>query len=140
MNEGDVLPHARVLVVDDVALNRRMVIRVIKCKWSRIEEAEDGLVAVEMAQKAVAEGDPYELILMDYQMPKMNGPEAAEIMREEGHKAFIIGVTGNGLPADVEYFLSKGTDRVLIKPLKLELLDACLKELSHQKNSLKQIY
>jgi len=121
-----VLAGARVLVVDDVAMNRKMMIRVIRNKWKDISEAEDGEVAVAAVKSAQDTGHPFDLILMDFQMPNMNGPEAAKIIMESGYRGLIIGVTGNGLPQDIKYFTSHGAHKVLLKPLKLELLDQCL--------------
>ena len=51
-------------------------------------------------------------------MPVMNGPTAAHTLRSLGCKALIVGVSGNVLPADVQYYRSMGADAVLAKPLK----------------------
>jgi CheY-like chemotaxis protein len=116
----------RVLVVDDVEMNRKMIIRCIKYKYAMIGEAEDGNIAVQAVQNAVENREPYDIILMDYQMPNMIGPIAAKIMRNNGYKGLIIGVTGNGLQPDVDYFLSHGANRVLIKPVSIEQINQCI--------------
>ena len=60
----------------------------------------------------------YALILMDNQMPIMNGMEATEKIRKLGYENPIIGVTGNVMDDDVEKFKKKGVDEVLGKPVK----------------------
>ena len=118
--------NMRVLVVDDVTMNRKMIIRCIQGKYSLISEAEDGVIAVQAVADAEAEGHPYDLILLDYQMPNMIGPVAAKIMRSKGFDGLIIGVTGNGLQPDVDFFLSHGVDKVLIKPINTDQLNDCV--------------
>jgi CheY-like chemotaxis protein len=61
----------------------------------------------------------YDCILMDYEMPRMDGPTSAKHIRNMGLDVFILGITGNVLPEDVEYFKSCGANDVLAKPVKL---------------------
>jgi CheY-like chemotaxis protein len=63
---------------------------------------------------------------MDYTMPGMNGPEAAEKIRLMGFGGLIVGVTGNALAEDVDHFLKKGADAVLTKPLDTSKLSEIL--------------
>eukprot|EP00607_Mallomonas_marina_P008952 CAMPEP_0182422676 /NCGR_PEP_ID=MMETSP1167-20130531/8419_1 /TAXON_ID=2988 /ORGANISM="Mallomonas Sp, Strain CCMP3275" /LENGTH=287 /DNA_ID=CAMNT_0024600941 /DNA_START=495 /DNA_END=1358 /DNA_ORIENTATION=+ len=116
----------RLLVVDDVALNRKMIIRLINKRWREISEAKDGVTALYSVNEAEKERRPYHIILMDFEMPNMNGPEATKIMRSDGFEGIIIGVTGNALPEDVSYFLESGADRVILKPLDVRELMQCL--------------
>ena len=62
------------------------------------------------------------MVLMDFEMPNMNGPTAACEMRAMGYTGVIIGVTGNALPAD-QLFQSKRADKVLIKQVTIEQVD-----------------
>jgi CheY-like chemotaxis protein len=66
----------------------------------------------------------YDMVLMDFEMPVMNGPTATRALREMGCLCPIVGVTGNVLGADVDYFLAQGADAVLPKPLQLSALEA----------------
>jgi signal transduction histidine kinase/CheY-like chemotaxis protein len=70
-----------------------------------------------------ASGAGYDMILMDYEMPVMNGPTATARLRELGCMCPIVGVTGNVLGADVDYFLAQGADCVLPKPLQMSALE-----------------
>ena len=89
-----------------------------------VDGAEDGLVAVEKVMRDMEEGDDFHVILMDYQMPIMDGPTASNAIREMGSEAVIVGVTGNVMPEDVRFFKQNGANAVLAKPLlKLPVLE-----------------
>jgi len=113
----------RILVVDDVKICRKLMARLLKTKNHVCEEAENGLRAVEMVQAAMQKGTPYDVVLLDCEMPVMKGPEAAREMRKIGFNSFIAGVTGNVLPEDVQFFKESGADCVLGKPLNLSDLE-----------------
>ena len=120
-----------VLVVDDVALNRKMLFRLIDDKFKSVIEARNGDEALQIVHDAMnKKGVPPDIILMDFVMPVMDGPTASKEMRALGYQGIIIGVTGNALPADIDMFLSHGANRVLIKPLKLEVLLKTITELN----------
>ena len=130
-NKREAKESKRVLVVDDVAMNRRMLIRCIKHNYPLISEAGDGLIAVTAVADAQEQGQPFDIVLLDYEMPNMIGPIAAKTMRNNGYTGIIIGVTGNGLPSDITYFLSHGADRVLIKPVNTDQLELCIGGIIH---------
>eukprot|EP00607_Mallomonas_marina_P006728 CAMPEP_0182438754 /NCGR_PEP_ID=MMETSP1167-20130531/85999_1 /TAXON_ID=2988 /ORGANISM="Mallomonas Sp, Strain CCMP3275" /LENGTH=550 /DNA_ID=CAMNT_0024632261 /DNA_START=133 /DNA_END=1782 /DNA_ORIENTATION=+ len=118
----------RILVVDDVPMNRRMLCHLVQRKYLHIDEANDGLHAVQKYKESVEDGDPYGVILMDFQMPNMDGPTASNVLREMRFMGPIIGVTGNALPTDIATFLSKGASRVLVKPVQFDLLETAIRE------------
>lgn len=74
-------------------------------------------------ENMLGDEEPYDSILMDYEMPVMNGPTASGMIRELGSDVFIIGITGNVLSDDVQYFKSKGVNAILPKPLQLSSLE-----------------
>jgi signal transduction histidine kinase/CheY-like chemotaxis protein len=119
-NRGE-FRNKRILVVDDAPSNRKMLVRVLAKSGHVCDQAQDGQVAVDMVKK-VSEGG-YDMILMDFEMPVMNGPTATRVLREMGCLCPIVGVTGNVLGADVDYFLAQGADAVLPKPLQLSALE-----------------
>jgi CheY-like chemotaxis protein len=110
----------RMLVVDDSPFNRKMLIRLLTSKDHKCEQAEDGEKAVRKYLEMVERGEPPDAILMDFEMPVMNGPSATARLRELGCECLIVGVTGNVLPHDVAFFLEHGANAVLPKPLILE--------------------
>ena len=124
----------RVLVVDDVSSNRRLLGRLLKNRGHTVDEADDGVVAVEMLANSVRQGTPYDTVLMDYEMPRMNGPEAAKRIRQDGSNVFLVGVTGNLLPEDIRHFRSCGADAVLGKPFSMiELEELWSEQRRHRK-------
>jgi CheY-like chemotaxis protein len=82
-----------------------------------LEIAEDGRLACEMAEKSRVEGKPFDLILMDIQMPKMNGYEATRWLRQHGWKGPIVALTAHGLVGDREKCLEAGCDDYIAKPV-----------------------
>jgi CheY-like chemotaxis protein len=135
----------RVLVVDDAASNRKMLVRILSSRGFVCDQAEDGQQAVETYTAAISAagsclaapvgegasvgvGAPYVAIVMDYEMPVMNGPAAAKRLRELGCKVPIFGVTGNLLPEDVRYYKSKGANEVFGKPLSMSAFEEALKK------------
>ena len=117
----------RALVVDDAHSNRKMLSRMMRKRYDIIDEAEDGLQAVECVRRSIAEGFSYDIIFMDFVMPRMDGPAAAKEIRKLGYQGYLFAVTGNILCRDVERFKTCGADTVLSKPFDVERFDEQLK-------------
>ena len=117
---------SRVLIVDDVAMNRKMLKRLLVTRFEECKEAENGQQAVDMVKDTMLSGLIYDVIMMDYQMPIMDGVTASSSIRKLGYRGHIIGVTGNALQDDVNLFLANGADKVLTKPLSVRTLDEYL--------------
>ena len=77
----------------------------------------------------------FDTILMDYEMPNMNGPDATKRLRELGCTADVFGVTGNVLAEDVATFKSNGADRVLYKPIRLPNLDTAWEKMEERRKA-----
>ena len=106
-----------VLVVDDAPLNRKMLIRLLFGKFKSIREAVDGRDAVNKVKDILARCEPLDVILMDFVMPQLNGPDAVREIRNMGYTGVVIGVTGNAQQEDIDVFLYHGSDRVISKPV-----------------------
>ena len=122
-----------VLIVEDTAVCRAMLKRVLTSLFYTCDEAEDGEIAVEKVRLSLSQPPPaketdpmtttmsssaspvksYDLILCDNIMPNMCGPEAVALMRKMGYRGPIFGVTGNMIQEDVEDFIVKGADIVI---------------------------
>lgn len=91
-----------------------------------ILEADDGRTALDVMRGQSEAGRSIQLVLMDFIMVHMHGPEAVQKMRTElGYDGIVIGVTGNALPEDLTYFKDHGADLVITKPLtNAKLMDA----------------
>ena len=83
-------PPARVLIVDDSEHNRSLVRLLLEEVGLRCEEAENGRVALERVA-----AEPFDLVLMDMQMPEMDGSTATRTLREQGHTLPIVALTAN---------------------------------------------
>ena len=118
-----VVEGLRVLIVDDTSVNRKMMSRLLKQRCDVTMEAEDGQRAVEEVASAIARGEPFNCILMDFNMPRKDGPTAAREIRSLGYTGIIIGITGCTTPAEKELFVSSGANCVLTKPVDLMELD-----------------
>lgn len=119
----DVIGILKVLVVDDAKMNLKLLMRLVAKKGHKVDGAEDGAIAVEKASNAMDEDADYDVILMDYQMPNMDGPTATRILRSKGCNAFICGVTGNVMAEDIKHFKKCGANAVLHKPAKMKALE-----------------
>jgi CheY-like chemotaxis protein len=109
----------QLLVVDDAISNRKLVARILRSRGYLCDEAENGQ---DCLMKIMSGVKSYDAILMDYEMPILNGPLAAQKLREMKFDLPIIGLTGNVLPEDREYYLSQGANLVLTKPLQVQQL------------------
>jgi PAS domain S-box-containing protein len=126
------LKPLNILVVEDDMVNQMVVTRMLKRHGYTVEIANNGLEAVGMFKQG-----NYELILMDIQMPEMDGLEAAKRMREiENGKCYtpIIALTAYALQGDRERFLKSSMDGYVTKPINSsELLNSIDKVLNDDK-------
>jgi len=128
---SDKEPLPRVLVVDDAVSNRKMLCRVLRSRCAAIVEADDGQKALEIVRETMRRSDPlprnnshpFDLILMDFVMPVMDGPTAIKEIRDLGYKGLIFGLTGNVLDGDKDLMIANGADFVLTKPFSIEVYD-----------------
>jgi CheY-like chemotaxis protein len=112
-----ILKSTRLLVVDDSSLSRKMVARLLKNDFLDVVEAKDGVEAIAKYQASLAEGNPFQVILMDNQMSNMDGLQCATELRKLHYKGALVGLTGYGEKEQVDTFISHGADHVMVKPL-----------------------
>lgn len=111
-NGRTIYPHRRVLVVDDVALNRELFLEMLAQHGCEVDLAADGEEAVACVQRQA-----YDLVLMDVHMPVMDGMAAARAIRALGFAGLpILALTASGTPEQVESCLAAGMDGHLLKP------------------------
>lgn len=100
-------------------------------------EVDDGDVAVEFLRQ----NPRVDIILMDNQMPRMTGADAVRVMRAElNFKGIIIGVTGNALASDIQEFISRGADEVIVKPLTSKNFSQCVERHMERLNEIREIH
>ncbi len=113
-------PQTRVLLVEDNPVNQQLVTTVLKQNGYRVDSVADGVEAVQAAQR-----HPYDLILMDIQLPIMNGLEATRRIRaldNPNASCPILAVTANAMRGDREEYMAAGMDDYITKPVDLEEL------------------
>jgi PAS domain S-box-containing protein len=119
------LSRLKVLVVDDSLDNQALVKKLLKVAGATVEVANNGVEAV---QKAL-EGD-FSLILMDLQMPEMDGYQATQELRKRGFSSPIIALTAHAMKEERKKCLENGFNDQLTKPLDREVLLSTLSEYS----------
>jgi CheY-like chemotaxis protein len=114
----------RVLLAEDNPINQKLAIILLQKAGYSVDFVENGLQAVEQVKKGV-----YCMVMMDVQMPEMDGYDATrEIRKWEGndHHIPIIAMTAGAMKGDRERCLEAGMDDYVSKPLKPELLFATM--------------
>jgi len=126
-----VLDGIRVLLVEDNELNQLVAENSLKHYNCSVTKADNGIIAVELLGK-----EEFDIILMDIQMPEMDGIEATQILREKmGIKTPIIALTANAFKSEIDKCISIGMDDYITKPFAEESLVTIMdKHLSRQKS------
>ncbi len=120
LNESSFRLRAQVLLVEDNEVNRKVALAMLRKAGLRVDVAADGAEAVEAARNG-----SYDLILMDCQMPVMDGFEATRAIRNfdsKGSMVPILAMTANALDGDRERCLEAGMNDYLTKPIRSALL------------------
>ena len=120
-------PPARVLVVDDAAENRELLALVLGDLGLRVTLAADGQQALDAV--AEARGNPFAAILMDIQMPVMDGYEAVGRLRESGLTTPVVALTANAMKGYEARLLDAGFSHYQTKPIDMERLSGLLASL-----------
>jgi CheY-like chemotaxis protein/HPt (histidine-containing phosphotransfer) domain-containing protein len=124
LKEAKARSRARILVAEDNQVNQKVAVKMLERLGYRADVAANGLEAIEALSRI-----PYSAVLMDVQMPEMDGYEATKVMRQrEGSKRHtpIIAMTANAMQGDRENALDVGMDDYVSKPVKPEELGAVL--------------
>ena len=129
----------RLLIVDDSGLTRKMLCKTMRVAGHECDEAEDGLVALNKVKEKLfmvggVGSHMYDAVLMDTNMPNMDGPTAAKAMRDLGVTIPIFGVTGNGEEKDIEHYKSQGATAVFVKPFDVNHFVRHMKEIEFSKS------
>ncbi|MAT14583.1 MAG: hypothetical protein CMJ46_04855 [Planctomyces sp.] len=121
LDEDDVIVirniDAHVLLVDDRRDIRFVGQHFLEEAGARVTTASNGLKAIKAVEEAVVQGDAFQLIIMDVQMPEMDGNTAITQLRQMGYEIPILALTADAMKEDRERALASGADDYLTKPI-----------------------
>ena len=115
----------RILLAEDNAMNQKVATRLLEQLGYRADVASNGLEAIEALER-----QPYDVVLMDVQMPELDGLDATRQICErwpEETRPHIVAMTANALPEDREACFAAGMNDYVAKPIRAEELVAALK-------------
>jgi len=123
------MPYGKVLIVDDVETNIYVAKGLMTPYELQIDSADSGFAAIEN----IKGGNIYDIIFMDHMMPKMDGVEAAKIIRDLGYNNPIVALTANAVAGQADIFLGNGFDDFISKPIDIRQLNTILNRLIRDK-------
>lgn len=122
----------KILLAEDNITNQKLAVAILKKEGNHVAVADNGRQAVELFER-----ESFDLVLMDMQMPEMDGLEATEAIREiekrTGTRVPIIALTANAMTGDREQCLKAGMDDYLSKPLRADHLFTMIHRLTSQR-------
>ncbi|HWQ18707.1 MAG TPA: PAS domain S-box protein [Methanotrichaceae archaeon] len=120
--QSDVRVNIRILLAEDNAVNRKVMLQMLRKLGYRADVAADGLEVIKALSR-----QHYDLVLMDIQMPEMDGLEATRAIRQHWQKGpVIVALTAYALEGDREKCLEAGMDGYIAKPVKIGDLKSAL--------------
>jgi len=113
----------RILLAEDNQVNQKLALRLLEQMGYRADVASNGLEAVESVKR-----QPYDVILMDVQMPEMDGLDATRNIRKlDIRQPYIVAMTANAMQGDREMCLAAGMEFYVSKPIRVPELVSALK-------------
>jgi signal transduction histidine kinase/CheY-like chemotaxis protein len=122
-----------VLLAEDGPDNQRLIGHFLRSAGAQVTIAENGRIAVELALQAWQHGEPFDVVLMDMQMPEMDGYAATRELRQRGYAGPIIALTAHAMSTDRERCCAAGCDEFETKPVNRDALFAKIRALTKDK-------
>ncbi len=111
------LQKCRILLAEDGPDNQRLISHILKKAGAEVVVVDNGEIATDTAMTAKDQGCPFDAILMDMQMPVMDGYEATRILRDKDYAGPIIALTANAMASDRQKCIDAGCDDYATKPV-----------------------
>lgn len=128
------LSGARILLADDGADNRRLISHFLSMAGATTHEEADGQAALDTLLKSRNRQNAFDLVILDVQMPRLDGHETARALREAGWNGPILALTANAMQGDREDCLNAGCDDYLSKPIRKDTLLASISRLLDERS------
>jgi signal transduction histidine kinase/CheY-like chemotaxis protein len=125
----------RILIAEDGPDNQALISSLLRRAGLEVDLANDGQIACEKALAARDAGAPFDLIVMDMQMPLMTGYEATAALRREGVGVPILALTAQAMTGDRDKCLAAGCDEYLSKPIDRGRLLELVREMLEKRNA-----
>ena len=126
----------RICIAEDNPINQKIAVSFVTKLGFKCSAFSDGKAAVEALQKASKDGNPYHLVLMDCQMPVLDGYDATKLIRKDEdpkvREILIIAMTASAIRGDKEKCLEAGMNNYLAKPVKAMVLKSMLESYTGQ--------
>jgi signal transduction histidine kinase/DNA-binding response OmpR family regulator/putative methionine-R-sulfoxide reductase with GAF domain len=131
IDAGMALRHPlRILLAEDNVVNQKLALRLLQQMGYRADLASNGIEAIECVERQA-----YDVVLMDVQMPEMDGLEASRRITARwraGERPSIVAMTANAMQGDREECLAAGMDDYVVKPIRVDALVAALESVTHR--------
>ena len=126
----------RICIAEDNPINQKIAVSFVSKLGFKSEAYNDGLQAVEALRKRSSEKKPFHLVLMDVQMPVLDGYDATKLIREDEDPAvagvLVIAMTASAIQGDKEKCLEAGMNNYLAKPVRAAVLKSMLEDYLNQ--------
>jgi len=129
------MERCRILLVDDSIDNQRLFSIFLKKTGAGVILAGNGQEVINAVEAALRDGKPFDLILMDMQMPVMDGIAATKILREKGIDTPIVALTGNAMQEAQDSCYAAGFTDFLTKPIQRDALLSAVAKIMDAKQS-----
>jgi PAS domain S-box-containing protein len=126
-----------ILLAEDNAVNQKVTLRLLEKLSYRADVVSNGIEVLQALRR-----QSYDVVLMDIQMPDMDGIEATHRIRtqwEPGQQPYIIALTAHALEGHREWLLQEGMDNYVSKPVRLQHLATALEQAQHRQEEHKQV-
>ena len=135
---SDLPSGCRILLAEDGPDNQRLIAFLLNKAGAEITIAENGQQAIDSALSSLDQGNPFDIILMDMQMPLMDGYEATKILRGKKWSGAIIALTAHAMIDHRQKCMDAGCDEYLTKPINRQTLLKMLSQVLNKRESNKE--